>query len=118
MATEHIYTVSSHDDCDAGLDHCVAGSYRTLDRAVEECVNYIFERLDARHDLAWGMANDENHEDAGKFFGNDEDGYYCVNDEAGLRDYLRNELGSQRCYYVFDGNFTYRFDIDENDLVD
>lgn len=118
MATEHIYTVSSHDDCDAGYDHCVAGSYRTFDRAVEECVNYIFERLDVRDDIAWSFANDENHEEASKFFGPDEDGLMVVKDEAGLRERLHNELGLQGCYYCYDGNFTYHFDIDENDIED
>ena len=118
MATEHIYTVSSHDDCDAGYDHCVAGSYRTFDRAVEECVNYIFERLDVRDDLAWGMARDENHGDASRYFCDDADGWKVVKDEVALRKYIHDELVMKWCYYVFDGTDAYHFDIDENDLED
>lgn len=119
MATEHIYTVSSHDDCDAGYDHCVAGSYRTFDRAVEECAKYILERANIRDDIAYSMANDENHEEAKAFFDVDENGFSAtVKDEAGLTAYIRNELAMQSCYYVWDGHDSYHFDIDENDLVD
>lgn len=123
MATEHIYTVSSLDVEADGYNFCVAGSYRTAERAVEECVNYILERLDIRDDIMWSFANDENHPEAAKFFDEDAEGGIipggtALKDEAGLREHLRNELGLQRCYYVFDGNFTYRFDIDENDIED
>ena len=115
MATEHIYTVSSLDVESDGYNFCVAGSYRTFDRAVEECVNYILERIDIRDDIMWSMANDENHEDADRFFAADG---ITVKDEAGLREYLRSELAGQSCYYVWDGHDSYHFDIDENDLED
>ena len=118
MATEHIYTVSSLDVESGGYNFCVAGSYRTAERAEEECVNYILERLDVRDDIAWSFANDENHEEASKFFGPDSDGLIVVKDDVGLREHLRNELELQGCYYCYDGNCTYRFDIDENDLED
>ena len=119
MATEHIYTVSSLDNepCD-GYNFCVAGSYRTFDRAVEECVDYILERLDIRNDIMWSMANDENHVGAARFFDESHADGIVVKDEAGLREYLRDELGLQRCYYCYDGVSDYRFDIDENDLED
>jgi hypothetical protein len=108
-----IYTVSSTDDCDSGTDHCVIGSYRTRGRALDECVDYILQRLDARYDLAYAMANDENHTDAAPFFNVDCD----VKDEAGLRKYLYDSLYADGCYYVFDGSGLFHFDIDENDLV-
>ena len=118
MATEHIYTVSSLDVESIGYNFCVAGSYRTFDRAVEECVNYIMERIDNRDDIMWSMANDENHEDAARFFNEITADGIIVKDEAGLREHLRNELGLHRCYYCYDGNSEYRFDIDENDIED
>jgi len=118
MATEHIYTVSSLDVESNGYNFCVAGSYRTAERAVEECVNYILERLDIRDDIMWSMANDENHKGAARFFDESSADGIIVKDEAGLREYLRDELELQSCYYVFDGNFTYHFDIDENDIED
>ena len=119
MATEHIYTVSSLDDepCD-GISRCVAGSYRTFDRAVEECAKYILERANIRDDIAYSMANDENHEEAKAFFDVDENGFGAtVRDEAGLMAYLRDVLEVTSVYYVWDGHDSYHFDIDENDLV-
>ena len=118
MATEHIYTVSSLDVESDGYNFCVAGSYRTAERAVEECVNYILDRLDIRDDIMWSMANDENHPEAARFFDESSADGIIVKDEAGLREYLRDELELQRCYYCYDGVSDYRFDIDENDLED
>lgn len=118
MATEHIYIVSSLDVESIGYNFCVAGIYRTFDRAVEECVNYILERLDIRDDIMRSMANDENHKGAARFFDEITADGIIVKDEAGLREYLRDELELQRCYYCYDGVSDYRFEIVENDLVD
>ena len=53
-----IYTVVSCDDlARESPDRCVCGSYTTRGRAVNECVQYIMERLGVRDDLAWSMAN-------------------------------------------------------------
>lgn len=120
MATEKIYTVSSLDDeHSCGISRCVAGSYRTFDHAVAACIDYIVERLEMCKDIAYSFGGDENHEEATKFFCVQENGYGAtISDEAGLREYLRNALELESCYYVWDGLDAYKFDIDENVLED
>ena len=117
MATEQIYTVSSQDDCDRSWEHLVIGSYRTMARALDECVDYIMERINIRDDIARAVANDENHPTAGGFMEETDEGWAVI-DPIALRDYIRDELGGERCYYVLCGNDSYHFDIDENDIED
>ena len=65
------------------------------------------------------MANDENHPEAKEFFSKRRDGKYviargCI---AKLMEFIKDELGGQGCYYVCDGQNSWHFDVDENDLV-
>lgn len=114
-----VWTVVSQDDTDDGSDHLVAGSYTSRGRAIDECVKYIFERLKLRGDLAYSMAHDENHPEAAKFFSRRR--IYgitvvrkgCVRK---LRDYIRDMLGQDGAYYVYDGTDSWHFDVDENDV--
>lgn len=112
------YTVSSADDImSEPLSTHVAGTYTTRDRALDECVAYIMDRLELRDDLAWSMAHDENHPEAAEFFcEGHKDGAWkirrgCV---SKLEEFLRDELGGQGCYYVYDGTDSWHFDVDEN----
>ena len=113
-----IYTVVSCDDlARESPDRCVCGSYTTRGRAIDECVQYIMERLGVRDDLAWSMANDENHPEAKEFFSRRrKDGITVVRRgcEGRLRKLLRDELGGRGCYYVHDGMNSWYFDIVEN----
>lgn len=115
-----IYTVTSTDDLEnEPLARCVAGSYTERGRALDECVDYIMERIDMRPELAWSMANDENHPEAEKFFSERrKDGVTVVRRGCAgeLRAFLRDELGGQGCYYVYDGYSSWHFDVDENGL--
>ena len=114
-----VYTVTSTDDLwSEPLDRCVAGSYTSRGRAIEECAKYIFERFGLRDDFACSMANDENHPEAKEFFSKRRDGKYviargCI---AKLMEFIKDELGGQGCYYVCDGQNSWHFDIDENDV--
>lgn len=113
-----IYTVTSTDDPEREpLSRCVAGSYTTREQALDECVKYIVERLDMRDDLAWSMAHDENHPEAAKLFSERrKDGRTVVRKgcQEKLSAFLRDELGGQGCYYVYDGSDSWHFDVDEN----
>ena len=112
-----IYTVVSCDDLARERpDRCVCGSYTTRGRAIDECVDYIMNRLGVRDDLAWSMANDENHPEARRFFSRRKDGITVVRRgcEGRLKKLLRDELGGQECYYVHDGTNSWYFDVVEN----
>ena len=114
-----IWTVVSQDDTDNGSDHLVAGSYTSRGRAIDECVKYIFERIELRRDFAWSMAHDENHPEAAKFYAERRaDGRTVVRRGcvAKLRDYVRDMLGMDGAYYVYDGTDSWHFDVDENDV--
>ena len=115
-----IYTVASCDDlARESPDRCVCGSYTTCERAIDECVDYIMERLEARSDLAWSMAHDENHPETKRFFSERrKDGLLAVRKDSveKLREFLRDELGWQGCYYICDGESSWHFDIDESDV--
>lgn len=114
-----IWTVTSTDDLwSEPLDRCVTGSYTSRGRAIEECAKYIFERFGLRDDFACSMANDENHPEAKEFFSKRRDGKYviargCI---AKLMEFIKDELGGQGCYYVCDGQNSWHFDVDENDV--
>lgn len=113
-----IYTVTSTDDIvREPLGRCVIGSYTTLGRALDECTGYIMERLEARGDLAWSMAHDENHPETEGFFSKRrKGGLLAVRKDSveKLREFLRGELGRLGCYYICDGESSWHFDIDEN----
>lgn len=115
-----VYAVQSVDDLPTEpLDHCVVGSYTTRGRALDECVDYIMGRLSLRDDLAWAMAHDENHPEAGRFFSERrKDGAFVVRKGhvGKLREFLRDELGELGCYYVWAGESSWHFDVDENDV--
>lgn len=118
-----IWTVSSHDDHPKfGTDSCTIGSYTTRGRALDECVDYIMERLELRDDLARCMAEDENHPEASEFFVERKvkklGWAYRVRRgrETELREFLRDELGSQGRYYVYAHDTSFHFDVDENDV--
>lgn len=116
-----IYSVTSTDDLECEpMDRCLAGSYTSRGRAIEECVKYIFERVELRRDFAWSMAHDENHPEAAKFFSERrKDGATvirkgCVNK---LREHLRDVIGGEGGYIAYDGSSSWHFDVDENDVV-
>lgn len=115
-----IYTVTSTDDLECGpLDRLVTGSYTSRGRAIGECVDHMMERMKLRRDLVWSMAHDENHPDAAKFFTKRKwDGVTEVRkgSHGRLREFLKDELGGQGCYVVFDGANRWCFDVDENDV--
>ena len=116
-----VYTVTSVDNLSMEpLDHCVVGSYTTRGCAIDACVDYIMDRLALREDLAWAVAHDRNNPGAGQFFSERrKNGATVVRRGCGqrLREFLRDELGGQGCYYVWDGESTWHFDVDENDVV-
>lgn len=122
MATEKIYTVSSLDDeHNCGISRCVTGSYTERDRAIDECVKYVFERIALRGDITYSMAHDENHPEAAKFFSERRaDGATVVRRGCTkkLWNYVRGELDGQGCYYIYDGHNSFHFDVDENGLED
>lgn len=120
-----IYTVTSRDDkMRDSTQFLVVGSYTSRGRALDECVDYILGRLELRDDLAWSMANDENHPEAAKLFAEHpvegKPGIVTMKVKKGckkkLRELLRDELGGTGCYYVYDGTDSWHFDVDENDV--
>lgn len=120
-----VFTVSSCDDHPKfGTDRCTIGSFTTLDRALDECVDYIMERIRLRDDLAYCMAHDENHSlPKGFFTGPDSrsDGWRVKRGKTtALEEFLRRELDEQGCYYsdcdCGMGWLSFHFDIDENDV--
>ena len=115
-----VYTVSSTDDLmSEPLSTLVAGTYTTRGKAIDECVDYIMERLRNRQDLARSMLNDENHPEARKFLIEHKDGMVGVRKGclSKLKEFIRDELGGNGCYYVYDGcDCVWHFDVDENDL--
>lgn len=115
-----VYTVSSTDDVmSEPLSTLVAGTYTTWDKALGECVAYIIERLGNRQDLARSMLNDENHSKAREFLVEHNDGTVGVREDCidKLKRFIRGELGGTGCYYIYDGESSWHFDIDENDVV-
>lgn len=112
-----IYTVTSTDDLfREPLARCVIGSYRTRGAALDACVDYIMERINLRDDLAWAIAHDENHPSSASWMEATAEGW-AVADPIALREDIRDELGGSGCYYIWDGENSWHFDIDENDLV-
>ena len=116
-----VYTVQSIDDlkCEP-FAKCIIGSYTSRGRALDECVGYIMERIKTRMDLARSMTHDYYHPEVYKFFvESPNDGVTVVRRGCvrKLREFLRDELGEHSCYYVWDGESNWFFDIDENDVV-
>lgn len=120
-----VYTVSSRDDHPKlGVGRCTIGSFTTRGRALDECVDYIMERLQVGDDLAFCMANDENNPGAKEFFsgcsGRSGDWHVKRGKAEALRSFLRDTLGINGCYLAYldagMGGLEFRFDIDENDV--
>lgn len=110
------YTVLSIDDLAMEpLDHCVVGTFATRGRALDECVDYIMERINLRDDLAWAVAHDENHPSSASWMEETAEGW-AVADPIALREDIRDELDGSGCYYIWDGESSWHFDIDENDV--
>lgn len=115
-----VYTVTSLDDlARCAMDRCTVGSYTTRGKALDEAVGYLVGRLDLRDDLAYSMAHDENHPETAELFCEGRDGVWKLRRDSKrkLKDYVREELGGQGCYYIYDGNNVWHLDIDENDVV-
>lgn len=116
----NIYTVSSDDDCDNGVDHNVVGSYTTRGGALDACVEYIMWRLTMRDDLAYAMSRDENHPAAEQFFATNRttwETHVRRGCKLKLMAYLRDVLGGDGCYYVCTPNGdSFHFNVDENEL--
>lgn len=115
-----VYTVQSIDEpAMEPLGNLVVGTFTERGRAVDKCVGYIMDRIDLREDLAWSMAHDENHEDAKEFFSESrKDGRTVVKRGCAkkLREFLRECVDGDGCYYVWDGESSWHFDVDENDV--
>ena len=111
-----IYTVTSLDDlARCATDRRVVGSYTTRGKALDRAVGYLVGRLD----LAYPMAHDENHPETAGLFCEGRDGVWRLRRgcKRKLKDYIREELSGQCCYYVYDGDNSWHLDIDENDVV-
>lgn len=120
-----VWTVTSQDDHPKyGPSHCAAGTYTSRERALDECVDYIMERLKMREDLVYCMAFDDNHPEAAEFFSGESDRSDRWRVKRGkktaLRKFLRDELDGQGCYYAFCdcgiGWLSFHFDVDESDV--
>ena len=114
-----VYTVTSLDDlARCAMDRCTVGSYTTRGKALDEAVDYLVGRLALRDDLAYSMAHDENHLETAELFCEGRDGVWKLRrgSKRKLKDYVRDELGGQGCYYIYDGNNVWHLDIDENDV--
>lgn len=75
---------------DEPIDGTVIGTFHDRKRAIEECADYIIERLYLRADIRYALLHDENHPDlndhlcdmAQKTFGEIEEMFaYNVNDD-------------------------------------
>ena len=121
-----IHTVSSNDSVPKfDTNFSIVGSYTTRGRALDECVQYILDRLRVRDDLAYCMAHDENHPEAAEFFSKrrtkDDWGYVVKRGKnEALREHLRDEIAGQGCYYAYcqygGDDYSFHFDVDENDV--
>ena len=93
-----IYSVTSTDDLGREpMDRCLIGSYTSRGRAIDECVQYVMERLNLRF----------------------EDGATVIRRGCvgKLREHLRDIIGGEGGYIAYDGSNSWHFDVDENDLV-
>lgn len=115
-----IYTVSVLDDFpNDPMRHLVIGSWENVDKAIDKCIEYIFERLRRQDDFAYAMANDENHLEVKEFFRENKRGQIkLVRGKRGaLEKAIRENLENNLCYYVYISmGAIVHFDIDENDL--
>ena len=111
-----IYTVSyTHESETVPLTHCVVGSYMTRGEALDACVDYIMKQIEDSEELASSVAFDENHPSVCSWMWETKEGW-TVDDPVALRNDIRDELGGQGGYYIYDGTDTWHFDVDENDL--
>lgn len=116
-----IWTVSAIDNEEKyGIVQHICGSYATRGLALDECVKWMLDRFDSLPCLAYAMANDEWHHGflLDGLFGERKDGKTVI--ERGCRhkleEFLRDELGRQGVYRIYDGKNEYMFQVDENDV--
>lgn len=116
-----IWTVSAIDNEDGcGVVQYICGSYSTRGLALDECVKWMLDRFHRLPCLAYAMANDKEHHSL--HF----DGLFCERKDGKtviargcrnrLEDFLRDELGEQGFYRIYDGKNEYMFQVDENDV--
>lgn len=115
-----IWTVSCLDDEERfGPCNRVCGSYTSRGKAIDECVDWMLERIGALPEVAWAFANDENHDGMEAFFEErKKTGRMVVRSGVSkkLRARLREALGADGCYNVYDGMNGFCFNVDENDV--
>lgn len=114
-----VYTVSSTVEPPTTLmqKHHIVGSYVSRGDAIDAAVDYILERVERLHDVAYAMCYDYSH-NMETLLIEDESGLVSILDREALRRRLRDELGGQGCYHVAGrSDRIFRFDINENDVV-
>lgn len=114
------YIVQSIDNLSMKpIDNNIIGTFTTRGRALDECAEYIMERIRLRDDLAWSMAHDERHPEAARFFSERKDGCTVVNRGCvnKLYEYIRDMLGRDGGYYVDDTSNSWYFEVAERDVV-
>lgn len=116
-----IWTVSAIDNEERyGIVQHICGSYATRGLALDECVKWMLDRFDNLPCLAYAMANDEEHHGfrLDGLFSERKDGKTVIarGCRHKLEEFLRDELGGQECYRIYDGKNEYMFQVDENDV--
>ena len=116
-----IWTVSAIDNEERyGIVQHICGSYATRGLALDECVKWMLDRFDTLPCLAYAMANDEEHHGfrLDGLFSERKDGKTVIarGCRHKLEEFLRDELGGQGCYRIYDGKNEYMFQVDENDV--
>ena len=116
-----IWTVSAIDNEERyGIVQHICGSYATRGLALDECVKWMLDRFDSVPSLAYAMANDEEHHGfrLDGLFSERKDGKTVIarGCRHKLEEFLRDELGGQGCYRIYDGKNEYMFQVDENDV--
>ena len=114
-----IYTVHLVEDDDRyGISTEILGSFTTRGDAIRKCMEWILGKFDAMPLFAWAMANDENHDIARFFSERRDDGRTVVarGQRHKLEEFIKDVLGGQGCYHVYDGKSRWDFNIEENDV--
>lgn len=116
-----IWTVSAIDNEERyGIVQNICGSYATRGLALDECVKWMLDRFDRIPSLAYAMANDEEHHGfrLDGLFSERKDGKTVIarGCRHKLEEFLRDELGRQGGYRIYDGKNEYMFNVDENDV--
>jgi len=114
-----IWTISSTDDTmREPVEHFVAGAYADYDDAVSALVDYIMDRLEWNRGIAYGFAHDENHVEMRDAVSVSDDGETVFDGgENDIRAYVKETIENNGCYYIYDGEDSYHFDLDGCDIV-